>query len=144
MCCSEVHRESSVTGDISKPRGCKMACGICHCSVLLTGDSSLMCHQHACQSNMASNREGGRGLGGGGGEGGREGALPVAIVRCRPDSDKLLIEHELIALHHQLMRSCNKVYFIGLTEGMANVTAKEVPSASRAQTPPLYIFWVAP
>jgi hypothetical protein len=38
----------------------------------------------------------------------RSGAVvntPVAVVGCRPHSDQSLVEHELVALHHQLVRT---------------------------------------
>lgn len=61
---------------------------------------------------------------------------PVAIVGRRPDGDQLGVEHELVALHDQLVSSCDKLHLVGLVEIGADVAAKQVTSTPRAEAPP--------
>ena len=57
---------------------------------------------------------------------------PVAVIRRGPDSDQLLIEHPLVALHDQLVRTADEVDLVGLLEATADVPAKQIPRTSRA------------
>jgi hypothetical protein len=62
-------------------------------------------------------------------------STPIAVVRCRKDSDDTSIMLPLVTLHDELMRASNKVETIYVRELFRNVLTKGVTSTSRRYTP---------
>mmetsp|Transcript_7641 Transcript_7641/g.22879 ORF Transcript_7641/g.22879 Transcript_7641/m.22879 type:complete len:248 (-) Transcript_7641:431-1174(-) len=71
-------------------------------------------------------------------------ATPVAVVGRAPHRDQLLVEHPLVALHHQLVRPCDEVQAVDVVELLADVAAEEVPRPPRAQPPSYHLLRVRP
>jgi hypothetical protein len=61
--------------------------------------------------------------------------VPVAVVRRRPDCDELLVEHELVTFHRELVRSRHHLHVIAMAVLRANIRAKHVTSAARIDPP---------
>ena len=55
---------------------------------------------------------------------------PVAVVGCAPDGDDRPVEHELVALHRELMCSRNEIYTIPVGEHLGDVSTEEIASAA--------------
>ncbi len=70
--------------------------------------------------------------------------LPVAVVGRGPHSDKLIIEHPLVALCDQLMRAADELYSVGVVEIGADVAPKQVAGTPWTEPPALYVLWVRP
>jgi hypothetical protein len=71
-------------------------------------------------------------------------AASVAVVRRRPHGHQLLVEHVLVALHHQLMGARDHVDVVRVVELLDNVAAEQETSAARTQTPAFDILRVGP
>lgn len=56
----------------------------------------------------------------------------------------MLTEHPLISLHDKLVGAGDGVHFIGVVELAADITAKKVPGAARAEAPAFNLFGVRP
>ena len=65
---------------------------------------------------------------------------PVAVVRCRPDSENCLAEVPLVALHDKLVCTTDQVDTVGAIELLHNVTAKQIAGTSRGHAPALRVY----
>ena len=72
------------------------------------------------------------------------GSTPVAVVGRGPHCHQLVIEHGLVAIHDQLVRSADEADLVGLVEAAADVATEKVASATRAEAPALDVLWVRP
>jgi len=70
--------------------------------------------------------------------------IPIAVVGRRPHGDERLVEHVLVALHHELMRSCDERNVVGAVELVDDVAAKQEASATRAQAPAVDLLGIRP
>ena len=52
------------------------------------------------------------------------------------------MEHRLVTIHDQLVRSTDQIQLVGLIEVMANIPAKQEARAPRAQSPPINVLWI--
>lgn len=59
----------------------------------------------------------------------------IAIVRRGPNRQDRFVEVPFIAFHDQLMRSTNQINIIGLIELRNDITAKQITSTARTDTP---------
>ena len=74
----------------------------------------------------------------------------IAVVGSRPDRHQLIVEHPLVSLHHQLVRSADEVEVILRIELHINkhnhiyladrIAAEEIATAARAHTPSCHVF----
>mmetsp|Transcript_3559 Transcript_3559/g.6806 ORF Transcript_3559/g.6806 Transcript_3559/m.6806 type:complete len:278 (+) Transcript_3559:505-1338(+) len=71
-------------------------------------------------------------------------ATPVAVVGRGPDGDERVVEHVLVALHHQLMRARDQLDCVCRVELRNHVAAEEVAGAARAEAPAVNILRVGP
>lgn len=55
----------------------------------------------------------------------RDVATTIAVIRRGPDSHDLLPEHELVALHHELVGARNQIDIVVVTEGFDHVAAEQ-------------------
>ena len=62
---------------------------------------------------------------------------PVAVVGCAPDGDDRPVEHELVALHRELVRAGYEVNSVPMREDFRDVCAEEVAGPTRRETPPV-------
>lgn len=60
---------------------------------------------------------------------------PVAVVGGRPDSDNLLVEHELESFEDKLVRSSNQVQPIRVGKGVDYVSPEEPACSTRRHAP---------
>lgn len=70
--------------------------------------------------------------------------IPIAVVGRRPHGDERLVEHVLVALHHELMRSCDERNVVGAVELVDDVAAKQEASSTRAQAPAVDLLGIRP
>jgi hypothetical protein len=68
----------------------------------------------------------------------------VAVVRCAEDGHHISILAPIVALHDELMRSCDQGQAIIVVERLADVLTKSIASASWADTPTTSIVWITP
>lgn len=52
---------------------------------------------------------------------------PVTIIWRAPNGDNRAVEHQLVTLHRELMRTCDEVERVIVHEGLGDVAAKEEP-----------------
>lgn len=60
---------------------------------------------------------------------------PVAVIWRAPDGDNRLVEHELVALHRELVRARNEVDRVVVREYLRYIRAEEEARAARRQAP---------
>lgn len=66
----------------------------------------------------------------------REGTdVPIAIIRRAPDGDDGAVEHDLVALHGELVRARDEVERVVVCEGLRDVAAEEEAGAARGEAP---------
>lgn len=66
----------------------------------------------------------------------REGTdVPIAIIRRAPDGDDGAVEHDLVALHGELVRARDEVERVVVREGFGDVAAEEEARAARGEAP---------
>lgn len=68
----------------------------------------------------------------------------ITVIRGRPNRDQILIEHLLVALHNQLMRSHHCPQSIPPHKSLKNIRAKEKPSPSGRLLPALNLIRIRP
>lgn len=61
--------------------------------------------------------------------------VPIAIIRRAPDGDDGAVEHDLVALHGELVRARDEVERVVVREGFGDVAAEEEAGAARGETP---------
>mmetsp|Transcript_7045 Transcript_7045/g.18173 ORF Transcript_7045/g.18173 Transcript_7045/m.18173 type:complete len:311 (+) Transcript_7045:154-1086(+) len=71
-------------------------------------------------------------------------SAPVAIVGCTPDSDELVVEEPLVALHDELVRPGDEGQPVDVVELLADVPTKQITRPSGTETPAGNFLWVAP
>jgi len=71
-------------------------------------------------------------------------STPVAVVRCREDSDNRFVMTPIVPVHHQLMRPRNEFKIICVIEVLRDVLAKCEACTSRRNTPAMSVIWVRP
>ena len=65
---------------------------------------------------------------------------PVAVIRRAPDGDDRLVEHELEALHRELVRARDEVDGVVVREDLRDVRAEEEACAARREAPAGYVW----
>ena len=65
---------------------------------------------------------------------------PVAIVWRAPDRDNLVVKHELVTFHNELVRARNQVKVVGVHELLDDVGAEEEAGAAGRETPAFDIW----
>jgi len=68
----------------------------------------------------------------------------VAIVRRAPDGDDRALEHELVALHRELVCTRDEVDAVVARERLRDVSAEQEAGAPRRQAPALDVVWIGP
>lgn len=69
----------------------------------------------------------------------------VAVVWCRPDSDKVLVlEPELVTIHDELMGTGDQVDVVDVVEFGSNLGSEEPSGTSWRHGPGLDVLWVGP
>ena len=68
----------------------------------------------------------------------------VAIVGSRPHSDKLVIEHVLVTLLDELMRTADKLELVGLNEVSGDAGSEQPTSTTGADLPGLNLLRIRP
>mmetsp|Transcript_20055 Transcript_20055/g.51700 ORF Transcript_20055/g.51700 Transcript_20055/m.51700 type:complete len:279 (+) Transcript_20055:173-1009(+) len=71
-------------------------------------------------------------------------ATPVAVVRRGPHRDERVVEHVLIALHHQLVRTCDQIDLVRLVKLRHYVSPEQVACSARTQAPAVDILRIGP
>lgn len=66
--------------------------------------------------------------------------VPVAIIRCAPDSDYCLIEHQFVAFHSELMCAGNEVNRVIVGKALRDTGSEEVSRPTRRNTPSVRCF----
>ena len=61
--------------------------------------------------------------------------LPVAIVRRAPDRDNLVVKHELVPFHDELVCARDQVEVVGVHELLDDVGAEEEAGAAGREAP---------
>lgn len=61
--------------------------------------------------------------------------VPIAIIRRAPDGDDGAVEHDLVALHGELVRARDEVERVVVREGFGDVAAEEEAGAARGEAP---------
>lgn len=61
--------------------------------------------------------------------------VPIAIIRRAPDGDDGAVEHDLVALHGELVRARDEVECVVVCEGFGDVAAEEEAGAARGEAP---------
>lgn len=61
--------------------------------------------------------------------------VPIAIIRRAPDGDDGAVEHDLVALHGELVRARDEVECVVVREGFGDVATEEEAGAARGETP---------
>eukprot|EP00955_Chlamydomonas_euryale_P017729 189382-Chlamydomonas_euryale.AAC.5 len=64
----------------------------------------------------------------------------VAVVWRAPHRDQLVVEHPLVAVHHQLVCAADEVDLVGLVELRHDLAAEQVAGAARRQAPALDVL----
>ena len=60
---------------------------------------------------------------------------PVAVIGRGPHGDDRVVEHELVALHRELVRARNEVDRVVVREYLRDVRAEEEACSARRQAP---------
>ena len=76
---------------------------------------------------------------------GRVVATAVAVVDSGPHGDQILVlEPELVALHHKLVRACDHLQAVDVAELVNNFAAEFVPSSTGISPPGINILGIRP
>ena len=63
------------------------------------------------------------------------GNAPVAVVGRTPDGDDRLVEHELVALHRELVRTRDEIDSVPVREHLHDISAKEIAGPAWGEAP---------
>lgn len=71
-------------------------------------------------------------------------AAAVTVIRRAKNGNHIPILTPIVALHHQLMSSCNQRQPIVMVECFTDVLAESVTCSSWAYTPATSVIWIGP
>lgn len=69
--------------------------------------------------------------------------VPVAIIRCTPDSDYCLIEHQFVAFHRELMCAGNEVNCVIVGKTLRDSGSEKISRATRGDSPSVRCFYIS-
>lgn len=69
--------------------------------------------------------------------------VPVAIIRCTPDSDYCLIKHQFVAFHSELMCAGNEINRVIVGKALRDSGSEEVSRATRGDSPSVRCFYIS-